>query len=318
MRPPPRATDFEIIVDDSVPQTCLTVPVLDLDTCAPTIEYDGYVQACCELISSTAGRVYWTASFVSDPACVSKVTCCQSIRALNSAWFVMTNVGSGYTPSSTVPVTIVRDPADTAAGDATVVANTNPSGEVVNFTVSVGGYYNKIPLVVIDAPGSGTQATAILSIPCTDNEIGTTNGYKDDCTNSGVGTIVNLQLGQCADYCYPKEHPFIYDNSLLTGSPDTLHFNYVNSGCCDCTACQNYTVVVSSSKATVNICYTQCTQPGPPLVPSIEICASHPGSGSISLECVVPGSIYCSNDANAIVGIFNSGGLPLCCAGPIG
>lgn len=299
----------EIVVDGTTPQPCVTVPDLDLESCVVT-EYDGYVQACCEDEATTAGRVYWTTDFTPDPSCVNKLTCCQSVRGLDPSWFVITNIGSGYTPSTTLDAIIVRDPLDTETSTATVTFNTNGSGEVTSFNVLVAGSYAKIPLVVLPPPGSGTQATAILVIPCTDSIIGSVDGYKDSCENTGTGTIVNLLLGECANYCYPKEHPFIYNDTILTDPPDTTNFTYETEGCCDCTTCGDFTVVVSSALANVDICYTECTYG---VTDAVETCGSYAGSGSYVFQCVVPGSIYCSNDAEAIVSILPIEGTPTCC-----
>lgn len=301
---------FSVIVDGTVPQPCVgTVPDLNLESCVIT-EYDGYVQACCEDEASTAGRVYWTTDFTPDPSCVNKLTCCENVRGLDASWFVITNPGSGYFLFSTLDAIIVRDPLDTETSDAVVSFDTDGFGQVSSFTVISPGSYSKIPTVVLQAPGSGTQATAILVIPCIDSIIGTEDGYKDNCDNTGTGTIVNLLLGECAHYCYPKEHPYIYNDSILTDPPDTTHFSYNTEGCCDCTTCKDYTVVLSSDLANVDVCYTQCSFSG---LNSIEVCNSYTGSGSINLECVVPGSIYCTSDPEAIVSITEVG-VGSCCA----
>ena len=300
---------FSIVVDGTSPQPCLTVPDLNLESCLVT-EYDGYVQACCEDALSTSGRVYWTTDFAPDPSCVNKLTCCQSVRGLDSSWFVITNPGTGYPPSNVDGAIIVRDPQDFEVGDATVQFTTNISGEVDGFNVVSGGNYSKIPQVVIPPPVSGEQATAMMVIPCTDNIIGSVDGYKDNCDNTGTGTLVNLLLGECANYCYPKEHPFIYNDSILSDPPDTTHYTYETQGCCDCTTCANFTVVVSSDLPNVTICYTQCTYGGNG---AIEVCGSYPGSGSYTFECAVPGSIYCDDDRKAIISITDIPGTPTCC-----
>lgn len=296
---------FVIDVDETTsPPTCISIPDVDPESCVNT-EYDGYVQACCEEESSTAGRVYWSSTFTPDPSCVNKTTCCQNSRPLTTGSFVITTGGTGYTALSTVPVTIVRDPLDTETLDAVVTANVNGSGVIVTFNVTSGGLYNKIPLAVIDPPTSGTQARALVKVLCLDTETGSANnGYWDTCEDTGVGTKVELLLGECTHHCYPKSHPFVYNAMALTGSPDLTNYTYAPGGCCDCTTCGDYTVVVNSTKSSITLCYTRCSYFG---TPSNQQCDIFSGSGSLNFSCVVPDSIYCLEDPNAIVSIVNTG-----------
>jgi len=297
---------FVIDIDAGTsPLTCISVIPLDPESCANT-EYEGYVQACCESGDSTAGRVNWISEFVADPSCVNRYTCCvASVGLTDPAWFVITNPGSGYTPLSTLPVIVLRDPLDTETSDATVTIDTDAGGVVTSIQATVAGLYNKIPQLILPSPGGGgTQATAILQIPCVKEG----NSFKDDCVDDGIGTETVLLLGQCAQFCYPKSHPYIYTQAGLI-TPNTTDFSYLTQGCCDCTTCGDYTIIISTNLPSIDVCYTVCSYKE---TPSAINCKTLAGSGSYNLTCVVPGSIYCPDDENAIVSItYNNPGT--CC-----
>ena len=73
--------------------------------------------------------------------------------------------GSGYTPSSTVPITI--DPPPGGGTTATGYGNIDITGALqsITFTSHGFGYYTP-PNIVIDPPPAGTQATATTSLFC--------------------------------------------------------------------------------------------------------------------------------------------------------
>lgn len=288
---------------------CASVPDVDPDDCSAT-PYTGYVQACCEDESSLSGRVYWSALFVSDPTCVSKIICCISQRSLSDGTITISNAGNGYTPG-TVTVTVVRDPSDpvtaSLANDAILDATASVGGVITSINITSGGLYGVIPILIINSPPAasppGVTATAVISIPCAD---ATYWGNCDDATTD----LVPIQVGQCIDTCLPKTYPFIYDNNVLSGPENTTDFTYVQSGCCDCDTCKNYTVVTGSSLEFINLCWVTCDKSAP----SHQLCLDGvvPGSGSFELLCIVPGSLYSTNDPGGIISLIETGDCASC------
>ena len=286
------------------PQSCTNTP------------YEGYIQACCEDEATFAGAVYWTADFIADPDCANKSICCinQVPLALTNT-FNITNGGSGYGGGGTASeaMLVVRNPLDpvTAGGanDASLTFHYT-AGVVDDWAVISGGLYGITPTLVIPSPGGGgTTATAFLTIPCTSSD-----SYIGDCEGNAPTQIFPL-LGQCVNYCLPKASPYIYDNNILSDPPNTTDFSYNIGECCDCTACKNFTVTTLSLLTTITICYTSCETDTSPATGGLPICITSPptpGSGSITIDCAVPGSIYCEEDPNAIISIVE--GSPSVCA----
>lgn len=286
---------------------CGSVPAVDPESCVNT-SYEGYIQACCEAIDALDGRVFWTAEFILDPSCVNKLTCCQGARDLQDSYYTITNAGTGYDPAmSPLIVSVVRQPGDSilpgGTNDAIIHATIGGGGTITNLTTIQGGLYSKIPLLVIPSSPGGVTATAIALVPCTDN------AWSGNCEN-GLVNPVNLLLGTCANYCYPRAFPYNYNNDILAGDPDLTHFNYTPVGCCGCATCRSYSVVTGSALANIILCYTVCSNPdagspGPGF--AHQICIEVSGSGSHTIDCAVPGSIYCISDPTAILAINDIG-----------
>lgn len=291
---------------------CGAVPPVDTLACAIPA-YDGYVQACCETEGTFDGAEFFTAVFTPDPDCVNKLTCCVSNQPLTTDFFTIVNGGTGYI----VPpaVTIVRDPFDpvpsSVLNDAVVTSNLTMDA-VSSFTVGTAGLYGKIPTVVIASPGGAdATATAILVIPCT----GGTDTYWDTCDSAGSPSyVVNLMLGECTNHCYPKAYPFVYDDAGLSDPPNTTDYTYAPGGCCDCTTCLSYTLLISSVLPTVDIAYILCQNldASPAIESELVYLLNQPNSGDIIIPCAIPGSIYCINDPNAIVSIVSEGPCLTC------
>lgn len=294
---------FTINID---PSACGAEWGVSEDPCADT-DYEGYVQACCEVDDPTApvGAVYWSTIWYSDPDCVGKRVCCNTTSDLKSATFTIIEQGSGYVPSSTYTCFVVRDPLDTETSDGTVEVSTDGSGIVTAVSVPIGGSYSKIPQVIVPAPGvGGTQAIIGVYIPCS-----TETQYYRDCFKplDSVQYDPKLALGECLDTCRPKATPYIYTNSDATSI--NFDFTYTDQGCCYCSTCKDYTVYFASN-VEHTLCYTSCTDNDG----SSQFCTNYdPGESMVLVTCAVPGSIYCSNLPSDILSIVESGGPTGCC-----
>lgn len=293
------------------PNPCAGIPAPDPQTCSSVV-YEGYIQACCEPVGSLIGQVPFTATFVPNPLCIDKLVCCQAQRSLSSYNSLTWTPGAGYsTLLSPLTVTVVRDPLDpvpSGGSNDAVVHATLFGGIVTGITIVSGGLYGKTPLLVIPSPTFGdtlVQAFAIITILCSDN------AYVGNCTDLSPGDVtkMNLLLGGCANFCLPQDHSFVYNSNVLAGLPDLTDYNYLNVGCCSCDTCRNYTVTTLTAGGITNtICYTTCTTLGGPAQQHCVVT----GNTTITLNCIVPGSIYCSSDSRSIVSIIDIGACGLC------
>jgi hypothetical protein len=206
---------------------------------------------------------------------------------------ILTDAGAGYPINTANNVTVIRGDGDTETTDADIKANSDGAGIITSFTVLDGGLYSVIPTLVI----SGGTATAYLNIPC----VRSTTVYIGDCESSPqTSTAIDFSLGQCSNFCLPSSYPYLYNDSNLTGLLSDV--STATQGCCDCTNCGTYDVVIVSELSTVVICYTHCKTG---ISDALIICSDSPETpiGTASVICAVPGSIYCSTDINAIVSI---------------
>lgn len=291
---------------------CDSVPDVDPESCVST-RYEGYVQADCEEEDSLAGRTGWEADFQPDPTCVNKLVCCVSERELEEGFISIVQAGSGYDDSlSPLTVSVVRDPADpVSAGGAKdgVVEATITGDEITALTVITPGLYGKIPTLVIPTPtNAGSTAQAILVIPCSDEE--NTVGCDESINQN---TPSQLLLGECVNQCFPKSEPWIYTTDVFD-VPDTVNYSYSQEGCCDCTTCKTYTVVTGSDLAEITVVYTECSL-DPAASPgewASRQTVTVPGSGFFSIDCAVPGSIFCIDDPTAIISITETGDCAEC------
>lgn len=298
---------FTINIDGTdSPDVCGTDHDISTDPCSDT-NYEGYVQACCEVNNPTApvGAVYWSTIWYSDPDCVGKRVCCNTTSDLKEATFTLIEPGSGYLPSSTYVCFVIRDPLDTETSDGVVEVFTDGSGIVNTISVTTVGSYSKIPQVIVPAPGGGgTQAIIGVYIPCSNEK-----QYYRNCLNSGESQQYDtgLALGECLDTCRPKTTPYIYTNGEL--SSINFDFTYTDQGCCYCSTCKDYTVYFASN-IEHTLCYTRCNDN----VDSSQFCTLYgAGESMVSVTCAVPGSIYCSNLPSDILSIVESGGPTGCC-----
>lgn len=162
----------------------VTIPItVDNETCT-TVEFDGYVQACCQDVSSLVDRIPFSTSFVPSPSCKRYLATCNNVPLASIS---VTNGGSGYTIGSHPSVSFS---GGGGGSGATATANVGTgfilttnitfigggsgyvdgtyagvnilggsgSGAVGTFTVSGG----QVVSGLITTPGSGYQNTDVL------------------------------------------------------------------------------------------------------------------------------------------------------------
>lgn len=133
--------------------------IVDTESC-DNVVYDGYVQACCEPVSSLIGRIPWTTSFTPSPTCFPVTITCYATEVLsievtteNTTFYAVppavTLIGGGFSSLAT---------ADAIIG----------TGEITNLLILVPGTGPDVapgsygPVGGINIVGSGTavQVTA--------------------------------------------------------------------------------------------------------------------------------------------------------------
>jgi len=140
----------------------IAIPCLDNESC-PTVEFDGYAQACCEDVSSTDGRVYFSTPFVPSPSCKRYLATCNSVAL---ASITVDNEGSGYTVGTNPTVMVAAPPSGVTALAHGVVGTGFILTTGITFTSNGSGYngnvsqtFTEVPLLVISGSGSGGQGT---------------------------------------------------------------------------------------------------------------------------------------------------------------
>lgn len=162
------------MVGSSGPYTCVntsicgigpcsgSIPVLvDPETCA-VLQYEGYVQAGCQDISSGVDRVAFTASFTPTPGCLSYTVSCTNVPI--SPNIVITNGGSGGYVGATPSVIFTGGGGSGAVGSAVIgLGGLNTGSQVL--TVAGSGYTNGTytGVNIIGGTGSGAAATVVVS-----------------------------------------------------------------------------------------------------------------------------------------------------------
>lgn len=131
------------------------IPIfVDNDSC-DVVQYNGYIQAECEDIDSTTGRLTWAVDFMPAPSCKSyAVTCYQ----LDIASVTITERGSSY---ETPPTVTFIGGGGVATGTAVV-----GSGGLLTAVISIAGsgYVNNTYTNVDLTGGAGTGAKATVII----------------------------------------------------------------------------------------------------------------------------------------------------------
>lgn len=137
------------------------IPIFVNNETCPTIQYEGYVQAECQDISSSEGRIPFSVNFNPSPNCkLYTITCVNA--PLGSA--PLTNAGTNYNPVLPPDVLITGGGGTGATAVSTVGTGSIVIGSVNSITPG-SGYNNGTYTAVNITGGSGTggQATVVVS-----------------------------------------------------------------------------------------------------------------------------------------------------------
>lgn len=181
----------------------VSVPItVDNETC-PTVEFDGYAQACCEDVSSLTGRIPFSATFTPFPACKRYKATCGGVAL---ASITMTDVGAGYSSAPGISFS-----GGGGGSGATAHANIGTgfilsSALISGGTYNVNGTYLNVP-VLGSATGVGALATVtiagntvtIFTITTPGNGYHSTDVIRPDPAGIG-GNTVNAVVNITTDY----------------------------------------------------------------------------------------------------------------------
>lgn len=128
--------------------------IVDNETCNP-VEFDGYVQATCEVAGSLSGRTTFSTIFTPNPTCKSFQVLCNAVGVASATVNIH---GSGYNPGVPPSVTITGG-GGTGATAVAVIGNAG----VKTWTITNGGAgYDSggsaVFLNVASTGGTGTGA----------------------------------------------------------------------------------------------------------------------------------------------------------------
>ena len=263
-------------IPPALPPTCTaSIPItVDNESCDP-VTYEGYVQAACELESSTAGRTPFTVTFTPVPSCTGVEYVCDNVEI---SVINITNGGSGYNPASPPNAITVG-----GGGTSVLSVNVNGSGVVTSITIVSSGGFSSTPTIVIDPSPSpqGTQATAdAVLADCSQFDLGT------NCDGSPKGIIPDAPVGTSFITCY---------TGGLTGAPVVFPSSYSRSAATDCCyGCKIYTV--TSLSGIQSLIFSDCTDSGNTAIISID------SSAPPTIICATMGSVFTTGDSTIIMG----------------
>jgi len=186
---------------------CQAIFNADVNTtsCDGMVTFEGYIQATCEDILSTNGRLAFTVDFTPTVVCQKyEITC--DYAGLDGIGIV--DGGLDYLVGDTVVIT--RDPSDTQVLDGSVTINAVGDGVINTITglLSAGtGYLATEILTVVDSVGIGAGATITINSVGGSGEILTytltTNGtdYTGPLTfTGGSGVAADFDIIEGTDY----------------------------------------------------------------------------------------------------------------------
>lgn len=136
----------------------ITVAV-DNETCTD-VEFDGYVQAACQDIASTDGRIPFSTTFTPAPTCQRYEVTCNTVGVLSAT--VNTPGGACYDPASPPSVSFSGGGGSGAAATA-VIGNGAITGRSL---VNAGAGYNNGTWTNVDltgGSGTGAKATCVIA-----------------------------------------------------------------------------------------------------------------------------------------------------------
>lgn len=166
-----------------------SIPIfVDNETCI-NIDFNGYVQASCQDVSSSVDRVPFSVTFTPQPSCSQyTVTCLNS--SVGSV--VITNPGTSYVPGTPPAVIISGGGGSGATGTAIVGA-----GSLLTIaSVDPGSGYNNGTFSAVHATG-GTGSGAIFNVHTSSGIVQTVNivsagiGYR----NTDVLGLTSADIG---------------------------------------------------------------------------------------------------------------------------
>lgn len=185
---------------------------VDDASCTPQT-FEGYVQACCEDINSTNGRVPFSVTFTPNPNCKGYTVTCNGPVGVQKV--IVTNPGSGYVPGSSIPITF--NPALGGIAGNAIVGDGGISSSLFSVSVFpfgsgyVDGTYNNVPAVTVTGVGSGALFTVTV-----------VGGQVVDAVVKVNSNGINYAIGDT----------FTFNNANLGGSGSgvVVTVNTVNTG----------------------------------------------------------------------------------------
>jgi hypothetical protein len=235
-------TSVSCVGGGAVCQAVFTVP-LNSTSCDGDVIIEGYVQAECEDVLSTNGRVpFVTNPFTPTPTCIRHEITCDHVGILSVS---ISSSGSNYAVGDVI--NIIRNSSDTETMDASItVSSVDGSGGITGVNISNPGSYQIQPTYSItSASGSGAVLSIImdtcpsvsnLGTDCSTNTISLTNGLilGETFATCVVGSI-NLPEGYTDNTigcCIPSDTVndvcYNYDLNNTTGSDVTIHYTACN------------------------------------------------------------------------------------------
>lgn len=192
----------------------VVVPVIvDNESCSD-VTFEGYVQATCEDIASTTGRIPFSVVFTPSPTCLPINVLCQTVGIES---FTITNPGSGYVGAPTVTLSA-------GTGTGTAVVGVGAPTATLLFNIGAGltpGTYLAEPATAIVGVGVGATFDVTVTgagvISSAVHNAGTGSGYvagdsvnfpgipgsateQVDITAVDTGTIVDITVGVPGSY----------------------------------------------------------------------------------------------------------------------
>lgn len=246
--------------------TCVgSIPVtVNTTSCDGPIIFEGYVQATCEALSSTSGRLVFTETFTPTVTCVRhEITCART--GIDTPGITFTSHGQGYLPADVFAIN--RDLSDPETLDAT------------GFAVSGFGTGAITSISSLLSAGTGYVALEVLNITDAAGSLGT---IRIDSVG-GSGEVLTYTLtapgsGYIGPFTFPGGSGVGADFEILPEGVD-----YQRDG-----AILGFTVA-SVGLYSIEPLYTVATLTGSGLdiggrLP-LEACAAYGAISSIGLDC---------------------------------